>query len=403
LLLVAAGSIFTVSVLFFFVPGAMMTLLGRDTDTVNGMVTLGVLFFLVGALVQLLALGRGHMRSEGHRHLVRDAHHAMTHDPRPPVLYLRPFSIDPAAARPQVFSPLSFVARTEEEHLSSALSSIGPLLAIGQPGELPRLGAARLYVSGDWQNTVLRLMTAARLVVLSGGRGEGLLWELRHAVTILPPTRLVVLIPFDPQDYEAFREIARTYFPRPLPDYPLGKPVAQFASKGAIYFGPDWTPHFVRFDARPGTGRRLRRNETFKKAFVRALRPVFDLCDQEAQALWRAAEAGNLRAMRILDAWRAQASRAQEGEAGYRRAVMPGRPDAMWALTEWVQRADRGQETEAWYRRAAETGHPEAMWALIEWLERAGQGQKALWLELFGIEPCGGNTDPPTLASDKAN
>ena len=45
------------------------------------------------------------------------------------------------------------------------LGGVGPVLAIGRPGEkLAHLGAARLYVSDDdWQNVAHRLMASAQL------------------------------------------------------------------------------------------------------------------------------------------------------------------------------------------------------------------------------------------------
>jgi len=396
LLLVAAGSIFIVSLLLYFVPGALRGLLGENT--VEGWVAQALGAFAAGLFGGLLAIGRGRLRSRGHRHLIPDARYTLRRDPRPPVLYLRPFSIDPVTAQPQVSSPLSPAVRTAEEQLSRALAPVGPLIAIGQPGELPWLGAARLYPPDDWRRTALQLMKAARLVVLGAGHGDGFLWELRHAVTMLPPTRLVMLVPFDPRHYLVFRETVRAYFPRPLPDYPPGKPVVEFGIKGAVYFGPDWTPYFVRFDRPRGRDRRRRSRVNFEKAFAGALRPAFDVCGQEAQAWWRAAAAGDPRAARILAEWRERAGRGQEDEDRRGQTAETGHPETLQPLAEWLQRASRGQEDEAWYRRAAETGHPEAMWALAEWLERAGRGQKAEWLERFRIEP----TQAPSHHDDRS-
>ena len=46
--------------------------------------------------------------------------------------------------------------RTPEQELADILEHVGPVVAVGKPGEpLPELGAARLYVSHDeWQGKV---------------------------------------------------------------------------------------------------------------------------------------------------------------------------------------------------------------------------------------------------------
>ena len=61
-------------------------------------------------------------------------------DARPLVLYLRSFRDDAIAARVTRIELGEFV--TEEERLVEVMQPIGPVIAIGRPGELPDLGAA---------------------------------------------------------------------------------------------------------------------------------------------------------------------------------------------------------------------------------------------------------------------
>jgi hypothetical protein len=113
-------------------------------------------------------------------------------DPRPHVLYLRSFGIDAVLRH----TPGEFFQRgTEEEQLIAALDNIGPIIAIGKPGEnLPELGAARVYLDdGVWQSEVTRLMDSAALVVLILGPGGGLWWELKTVLARVSPTRLIIL------------------------------------------------------------------------------------------------------------------------------------------------------------------------------------------------------------------
>lgn len=107
----------------------------------------------------------------------------------PPVLYLRSFDDDRRAARIKG-------ALTEEEHLRSVVSQIGPFVAIGRPGEsLPSVGAMRVYVGDErWQATVEDLLRTAKLVIIRTGGTHGLGWEIERAVRVLPPERLVVLV-----------------------------------------------------------------------------------------------------------------------------------------------------------------------------------------------------------------
>jgi len=108
---------------------------------------------------------------------------------RSPVLYLRSFDDDPAAAS------LTGVL-TEEEYLAIVLGQIGPFVAVGRPGEFkPHAGASRVYLEHQsWQPRVEAALRGARLVVIRTGRTTGLDWEVERAVRVLTPERLVLLV-----------------------------------------------------------------------------------------------------------------------------------------------------------------------------------------------------------------
>jgi len=136
------------------------------------------------------------------RHEALDADVAMALDPRPPVLYLRSFRDDGVsllaeqggALRRRLMGALRLPA--PEERMARILSRVGPLVAIGKPGEpLPELGAARLYVAHDqWQQKVTELMRRAALVVVRVGSSPGVLWEIEQALQQLPRQRLVLAL-----------------------------------------------------------------------------------------------------------------------------------------------------------------------------------------------------------------
>ena len=183
----------------------------------------------------------------------------MAQDGRSPVLYLRSFVDDAKEARilPNpligffgllfVFAEAVFGALSEEEQLADAVDEIGPLVAIGKPGEkLPELGAARLYVSdSEWRERVDQLMARAQLVILLAGTTEGFWWELKRTADQGAPEKLVLLFPFGKGRYRKFCERAERLLPHKLPEFPGGW---RFRSRlrAILYFGPDWTPHIAR-------------------------------------------------------------------------------------------------------------------------------------------------------------
>ncbi|TPQ21883.1 ABC transporter substrate-binding protein [Streptomyces sporangiiformans] len=190
------------------------------------------------------------------------------------VLYLRPFPNDALQASPQrmpwrgmmPLAGLFVTGRSEEERVAAALKKqVGPLVAVGEPGEtLPYVGASRLYLPlHDWQDPVRKLMAQARMVVLSLGPGEGTMWELREALRTLPPERLVLLAPMGRDEYEEFRlrvqadleehdvrvrprSRAATHVPV-LPES-TSRGSMPSVVQGAIYFSPTWTAEYVNLE-----------------------------------------------------------------------------------------------------------------------------------------------------------
>lgn len=143
----------------------------------------------------------------------RDAAQALLADGRQPVLYLRSFADDVTAAQADGGEkPYNIYSR--EEKLAAALSTVGPVIAVGKPGEpLPRLGAARLYLPyDDWQPTVLRLMDLSQLIVfrLGPGAGQGLRWELEQARTTQPARKLILLLGQPPSTTKRLNEVVGT-------------------------------------------------------------------------------------------------------------------------------------------------------------------------------------------------
>jgi hypothetical protein len=175
-----------------------------------------------------------------------------------PVLYLRSFLDDKVAAKREV------TMLTEEEELNKAFEHIGPMIAIGRPGEtLPEVGAARAYFTDDkWQAAVYHYMDISRLIVLRAGLSQGLIWEIQNSIQRLDPSKLILLIPFKKEDYDQFRTRVQPLFPKPLPDHPghdahrttinsSGQTEKGIYGSllGLIHFDDNWTAHFEKICA----------------------------------------------------------------------------------------------------------------------------------------------------------
>jgi hypothetical protein len=123
----------------------------------------------------------------------------MKMNPRPPIVYLRPFAADDKEGTPRWLH-----IETQEEKLASVLANVGPFVAFGKPHEkFPTLGAPRDYVEGDWEKALRKLISRARLAVLRAGKGgEGLLREVELVTQDLQPKQLLILVPSGRKNYE---------------------------------------------------------------------------------------------------------------------------------------------------------------------------------------------------------
>lgn len=168
----------------------------------------------------------------------------LSEDQRSPVLYLRSFDDDPKVARRVGIA--GFKLSNEEEDLAEIVSTLGPFVAIGRPGEvLPYSGAARMYVGeGDWHERVRQLLSLARLVILRAGDTPGLWWEVEETAKTVRPERLVFLVPLKQREYDDFRRKAKNYLPCELPQY-AGRRIPATTIRAVLLFDSDWTPHLL--------------------------------------------------------------------------------------------------------------------------------------------------------------
>ncbi|MFJ9445361.1 transferase [Kitasatospora sp. NPDC101235] len=177
----------------------------------------------------------------------RGAAQVLLRDGRRPVLYLRSFDDDEVAAREGGRAKTDL--HTREVQFAAALGAVGPVIAVGRPGEdLPRLGAARFYLPlDDWQGTVRRLMDLSQLIVLRLGQGEGLRWEIGEARATQPPAKLILLAP------GGLPELAgQVNESLPTPLLPREMVTGGYRTGAVVAFDGHWTPRVFPVKERRG-------------------------------------------------------------------------------------------------------------------------------------------------------
>ena len=130
-------------------------------------------------------------------------------DPRPPVLYLRPFSTDRNGSAFGSFTPLLPMTNTwytSEESIAAAFEEYGPAVAVGDPNDrLGRSGFRRAYLRDqDWRGRVRDWMGRARLVVFWAADSPGLWEEVAIAAETVPRSRVLFLLGTDQDQWYPF-------------------------------------------------------------------------------------------------------------------------------------------------------------------------------------------------------
>ncbi len=199
-------------------------------------------------------------------------------DSRPPVLYLRSFADDTitAAGVSSGAAWRGLAVKTEEEQLAKVLSAIGPIVAVGKPGEeLPGLGAHRIYLRGEeWKERVAELMRGAALVVLRPGNTPSVWWEISQVMTHVPHERRLLVLPFDSTQYADFQQELQATCGVKLPSYDVNKALKLGSIRAFVYFDPNGMPKFVGINKNLVSFLRRAVRERLVPYFLIALRPL---------------------------------------------------------------------------------------------------------------------------------
>ncbi|MBI1916400.1 MAG: hypothetical protein HYS12_16955 [Planctomycetes bacterium] len=166
-------------------------------------------------------------------------------DTRPPTLLLRSFADDEMIVPGQsplkggiYMAPLGGMDETLEQQTARVFSAVGPVIAIGRPGErLPPLGFGRMWVRHDrWKQVVQRLLAECQRVIMFLGdlKGrDGLEWEVDQVFTHCRPEQVILIVP--PVGETGVQSRWRKYRERlgeRLPDY--------LPNAAAVTFGEGW-------------------------------------------------------------------------------------------------------------------------------------------------------------------
>jgi TM2 domain-containing membrane protein YozV len=214
-----AGS--TLIILCFGYAGLMDMPAFKPLDELWWLLLPSLALFLISARVGFQLL------RSGWKYDVLSAEQLVASDPRPPVVYLRSFEADSEIfLRPDGFwnkaATILFdyaVTFSPEQELAEILNHVGPVIAIGKPGEpLPELGAARLYVGdADWKAKVSDMMARSRLVIIRTGSTPNLEWEIDHAMTRVPRRQILLVSLGDAKKTAVFDQYFEQRFGRVLP------------------------------------------------------------------------------------------------------------------------------------------------------------------------------------------
>ncbi|MDH3760230.1 MAG: hypothetical protein OEU50_04555 [Gammaproteobacteria bacterium] len=174
----------------WLVSGALaMEGLGELLGFIWYLVTMPVLFLAMPVVIRLISRGRS-MRAMTAQDLLKQ-------DSRSAVVFLRSFD-DDDLIDPSFTATNQLVPGRYENKLTRVLASIGPVVALGRPGEPhPELGAARLYVKDEhWRQAISDLIDGAALVVAIVGDSPGLWWEIEFSIEKVPIERLLFFFPY---------------------------------------------------------------------------------------------------------------------------------------------------------------------------------------------------------------
>ena len=186
-------------------------------------------------------------------------------DERQPILYLRSFKQDRDGGGRDY-------AKKTELSLTSALSDIGPLVAVGEPGEeLPPLGATRFYFENhEWKERVKELMSMSGLVVIHPSNTDGVEWEIAAVKQNVPPERIVFVLASWLSLKRYGRRIEYDLLSAQLKDLMGISLPAKADGYYFLYFTEDWSPQF----SRPSWFGRWTSSQSIA-SFRAALKPVF--------------------------------------------------------------------------------------------------------------------------------
>ena len=209
----------------------------QEEAIVRSIVTILILSFLIWGAYRIFLHGRRIEQTVKISDNLKDS--------RKPILYLRSFKDDdlgPTIRRylKAMVVPFYFnrVLYPHEEALMKALNPLGPLIAIGRPGEeLPHIGAMRFYsdpTGEKWQQDVAKLLGVSRYVFLRAGVTRGLEWETKKAFNSVRPEQIVLYVDLTKRKYRKylknFKEWTQIDLPNPQ-DF-------KFKSPFFIYFDP---------------------------------------------------------------------------------------------------------------------------------------------------------------------
>lgn len=249
---------------------SMMVTIDSEAMLFASLIVPPILGIAVAAIVH--AFGSALYR-QGLRARAPNAEAVLAADSRAPVVYLRPFDEDRRQARSLLwasFLPAPDTDWAAERAFVEALHEIGPLVAIGRPGDvMPTRGFARMVAAPtSWQGAVAELLDRAAAVLLVPGNSPGVQWELEQVLRRVQLPKVAIAVPswkgFDYEGLRARLEELTAHKPPSLPPTRIRSFPVDL--RALITFGPDGRPVLHDF---PQPGPPPRYLDGFKKRILR--------------------------------------------------------------------------------------------------------------------------------------
>ncbi|WP_350287588.1 hypothetical protein [uncultured Croceitalea sp.] len=198
------------------------------------------------------------------------------------VLYLRSFSDDYITSKTQTAYQVRGIdlpqMTTEEEILAEEFNRFGKFISAANPNtNIPNPGAIQIsFEEKAWKEKIKSLMKTSEFVIIRIGQGEHLKWEIDQAIALVPPQRLLILIPMNEDVFREFQEKLKLDHNLALPNLDISVFYGNTTLSAILYFNKSMVP---KISICQDAGYRSSASKPLKPILRYALKPIYNQLD----------------------------------------------------------------------------------------------------------------------------